>query len=73
MPACTCNNNEDVVNLFKATYSGLYNNVSISVHIVDSLYSKINKLILYSHELRQPHITKCDVCTAIKWLMVPLI
>ena len=42
--------------------------VSTPVHIVDSLYSKINKLILDSHETRQPHITNCDVRTAIKGL-----
>ena len=38
------------------------------VHIVDSLYSKINKLILDSHKTRQPHITNVDVRTAMKGL-----
>ena len=36
-------------------------------HIVNSLYSKINKLIP-GHETRQPHITNCDVHTAMKGL-----
>ena len=42
--------------------------MSTPVHIVDSLYSKINKLILDSHETRQPHLPNCDVRTAIKGL-----
>ena len=37
-------------------------------NIVDSLYSKINKLILDSHETRQLHITNCDLHTAMKGL-----
>ena len=50
-------------------YSDLYNSVSTTpVHIVDSLHSKINKPILDSHETHQPHITNCDVRTAMKGL-----
>ena len=63
-----CDDNTYIDSLFKTTYSDLYNSVSTPVHIVDSLYSKINKLILDSHETRQPHITNCDVSTAIKGL-----
>ena len=63
-----CDDNTYIAGLFKTTYSDLYNSVSTPVHIVDSLYSKINKLILDSHETRQPHITNCDVRTAIKGL-----
>ena len=63
-----CDDNTYIVGLFKTTYSELYNNVSTPVYIVDSWYSKINKLILDSHETRQPHITNCDVRTAIKGL-----
>ena len=58
----------NIVSLFETTYSDLYNSVSTPGHIVDSLYSKINKLILDSHETRQPHLTNCDVRTAIKGL-----
>ena len=54
-----------LVYLIKTTYSDLYNSVSTPVHIVDSLYSKINKLLHDSHETRQPHITNCDVRTEI--------
>ena len=46
------------VSLFITTYSDLYKSVSTPVHIVDSLYSKINKLILDSHETRRPHYYK---------------
>ena len=53
-----CDDNTYIVSQFKTTYSDLYNSVSIPVHIVDSLYSKINKLILDSHETLLPHITK---------------
>ena len=38
------------------------------VHVVDSLYNKINKLVIDNHETRQTHITNCDVRTAIKCL-----
>ena len=57
-----------IVSLFKTTYSNLYNSVSTPVHLVDSLYSKINILFLYNHETRQPHITNRDVCTVIQGL-----
>ena len=59
-----CDDNTYIVSLFKTTY--MYNALYTPVHIVNSLYSKINKLILDSHETRQPHITKCDVRTAMK-------
>ena len=49
-------------------YIMVYLRIHVLVHIVDSLYSKINKLILGSHETRQPRITNCDVRTAIKGL-----
>ena len=54
-----CDDNTYIVGILKTTYSNVYNSVSTPVHIVDSLYSKINKLILDSHETRQPHITCC--------------
>ena len=63
-----CEDNSYIVGLFKTNYSDVYNSVSTPVHIVNSLYSKINKLILNSNETRQPHITNCDVRTAIKGL-----
>ena len=61
-----CDDNTYIVSLFYTTYSDLYNSVSTPVHIVDSLYSKINRVILDSHETRQPHVTNCDVRTAMK-------
>ena len=63
-----CDDNTYIVSIFKSTYSDLYNSVSTPVHIVDSLYSKIHKLILNSHEASQPHITISDVRTEIKGL-----
>ena len=44
-----------IVILFEATYGNLYNSIYTHVHIVDSLYNTINKLILDSHETRKPH------------------
>ena len=38
------------------------------IYIVDSLYSKINQLILDSHETHQPHITDCDMRSAMQGL-----
>ena len=64
-----CDDNTYIVRLFKTAYSDLYNSVSTPVHIVDSLYIKINQLILDSHKTR-PYITNSDVRTA---MMAPLI
>ena len=61
-----CDDNTYIVILFNTTYSDLYNSVSTPVHIVDLLYSKINKLILDSHETHQTHITNCDALKGMK-------
>ena len=63
-----CDDITHIVSLFKTAYSDLYNSVSTPVHIVDSLYIKINQLILDSHKTRRPYITNSDVRTAMKGL-----